>query len=153
MSDFRFSFMISDICQSPYSKKTHIFHIKSRAHLRISFFCCNFVADFESRAAQALRGVSTSVVHQLPKLRRRVRFPYTALGGRWPAIRLKESKSVCRYRGKEKHLCFNLIGRGKSGQRRAPQRLTAVRQSEADEYMHLHGHIWPRMFGHCYRDE
>ena len=35
-------------------------------------FCSNFAGDFE------ICGVSTSVVHRLPKPRRRVRFPYTA---------------------------------------------------------------------------
>ncbi len=72
-------------------------------------------------------GVSTSVVHRLPKPRRRVRFPYTALRAQ-ARKRAWTSRSVYRCGEKEKHTCFNLIGRGKSGQHRAPQRLTAVRQ-------------------------
>ena len=66
-------------------------------------------------------------MHRLPKPRRRVRFPYTAHRAQaryWAWT----SRSVYRCGEKEKHTCFNLIGRGKSGQHRAPQRLTAVRQ-------------------------
>ena len=85
--------------------------------------CCIFAPDFVSKALQdAIRGVSTSVVHQLPKLRRRVRLPYTA-----HLIR-EQSRSVYRCRQEERDPFLNPVGRGKSGQHRAPQRLTAVRQ-------------------------
>ena len=85
---------------------------KVQKFLHISKKSSNFAAEFEEC------GVSTSVVHRLPKPRRRVRFPYTA----------QESKSVYRWGGKERGTLLDLIRRGKSGQHRAPQRLTAVRQ-------------------------
>ena len=98
------------------------FYKKVLIYLHISVFFTTFAVGFEKC------GVSTSVVHRLPKPRRRVRFPYTALSRRQKDCETKESRSVYRCGGKEKHMCFNLISRGKSGQHRAPQRLTAVRQ-------------------------
>ena len=69
-------------------------------------------------------GISTSVVHRLPKPRRRVRFPYAALANYWQI----DSKSAYRNAREESGTPLNPPGWGKSGQHRAPQRLTAVRQ-------------------------
>ena len=91
----------------------------------------NNVARMNFRRALALpteRSKWHVSVHRGPRRRTAIVYEPEKKGNGQQDCETKESKSVYRCGGKEKHMCFNLISRGKSGQHRAPQRLTAVRQ-------------------------